>query len=242
MKKYKCLIFDADHTLLDYLADERAAFETLYDELHIPKTDELLSFSRNASESTWIEAGMYDVHDRGVQKRYHQVYREHVEGIFIKIFDTFGAPTNGVTAKEAGEKFLRYLEREGTLLPFAEETLATLSKKSGGNYEICIATNGIISIQTGRLKRLSRYAHGIFISEAVGAIKPLPKFFEKIATETGVKPFDCLMIGDSLFSDVAGAKAVGMDSCWFNPQNAENDTPFHPDYQIQDLRELQKFL
>lgn len=242
MKKYKLLIFDADHTLLDYLADERAAFDALYDELHMPKTDELFSFSRNASESTWIEAGMYDVHDENMQKRYHKVYREHVEGIFAKIFEKFGAPKSGVTAKEAGEKFLRYLEREGALLPFAEETLAALSKKLGGNYEICIATNGIIPIQTGRLKRLSRYAHGIYISEAVGAIKPLPEFFEKIVTEMRVNPFDCLMIGDSLSSDVAGAKRSGMDSCWFNPKNAENDTPFLPDYEIKDLQELLKFL
>ncbi|MBQ8309163.1 MAG: HAD family hydrolase [Clostridia bacterium] len=242
MKQYKCLIFDADHTLLDYLADERAAFDALYDELHMQKTDELFSFSRNASESTWIEAGMYDVHDKTVQGKYHQVYRTHVEGIFAKIFEKFGAPKSGVTAKEAGEKFLRYLEREGALLPFAEETLAALSKKSGGNYEICIATNGIIPIQTGRLKRLSRYAHGIYISEAVGAIKPLPEFFEKIVTEMRVNPFDCLMIGDSLSSDVAGAKRSGMDSCWFNPENAENDTPFLPDYEIKDLQELLKFL
>lgn len=242
MKRYECLIFDADHTLLDYLADERSAFVALYDELGINPTDELLAFSRHASESTWTEAGMYNVHDEGVQKRYHQVYREHVEGIFEKVFARFGKPQKGVTAKEAGEKFLRYLERRANLMPNAEQALATLSQKTGGKYVVCIATNGITPIQEGRLQDLQKYAHATYISEAVGAIKPLPAFFEKLISERGVSPSRCLMIGDSLSSDVAGAKAVGMDSCWFNPQNAENDTPFCPDYQIKDLRELLKFL
>ena len=51
MKKYKYLIFDADHTLYDYIADELQAFRDLYAELGMPVTDELLAFSRHNSET-----------------------------------------------------------------------------------------------------------------------------------------------------------------------------------------------
>ncbi len=238
MKGYKLLIFDADHTLLDYLADERAAFVALYDELSYPQTEEILAFSRFASESTWTEAGMYDVHDKRVQETYHRVYREHVTGIFEKIFAKFGAPENKISPKAAGEKFLRYLERKGALLAGARETLAALSK----NHKICIATNGISPIQRGRLSSLKDFAAQIYISEEVGAIKPLSVFFEKICREQGVLPSECLMIGDSLSSDVAGAKAAGMDSCWYNPRGERNTASVSPDYEIRTLTELQDLL
>ncbi|MBQ7368258.1 MAG: HAD family hydrolase [Clostridia bacterium] len=237
-KHYKLLIFDADHTLLDYLADERAAFVALYDELSYPQTDELLAFSRYASESTWTEAGMYDVHDKNVQQNYHRVYREHVTGIFEKIFAKFGAPETKLSAQTAGEKFLQYLERKGALFSGARETLVALSKR----YKICIATNGISPIQRGRLSELKPFVAELYISEEVGAIKPLPAYFQKICREQGVLPSECLMIGDSLSSDVAGAKAVGMDSCWYNPRSEKNSTPFTPNFEIKTLQELQTLL
>lgn len=236
--KYTCLIFDADHTLLDYLSDEKAAFAALYRELDMPYSEELANFSRRASEETWTAAGMYDVHDETVQKRYHHVYREHVEDIFKRIFEKYGYPKNGISPKAAGEKFLRNLENAGKLLAGAEETLAELAEK----YVVCIATNGLSSIQRGRLQPIEKYARGIYISEETGAIKPLPAFFERIFKDWQVEPKDCLMIGDSLSSDIAGARAVGMDCCWFNPHGQENASSFIPDYEITSLRELENFL
>ena len=41
-KTYRYLIFDADHTLLDYTADEREAFIKTYGEIDIPVQEELL--------------------------------------------------------------------------------------------------------------------------------------------------------------------------------------------------------
>ncbi|MBQ8685843.1 MAG: HAD family hydrolase [Clostridia bacterium] len=233
MKKYTCLIFDADHTLLNYLADERAAFSALYDELGMQKTDELMAFSRRASEETWTEAGMYDVHDQKVQERYHAVYRSHVEEVFKKIFESFPCPI-AISPKAAGEKLLKYLERESLLFPQVKETLQALSKR----YKIAVATNGLSAVQRGRLRGLEQYADGVFISEEMGVIKPLPAFFDKICADLGVKKEACLMIGDSLLSDIAGAIFAEMDSCWYNPAGEPNTTAYKPTYEIQRLSEL----
>lgn len=236
-QKYKYLIFDADHTLLNYFSDERAAFAALYKELGLERTEELMARSRRVSEETWTEAGMYDVHDPRIQENYHKLYRSHVTDVFRKIFAEFGY-SGEISPQTAGEKFLKYLESEGELFPYAEELLKKLSEK----YAVCIATNGLSSIQGGRLKRLKKYVKRIYISEEVGAIKPLSVFFGRIVSDLGAEPGECLMIGDSLFSDVAGAKAAGMDACWFHARGETNDTPYTPDHEISALEELTEIL
>ena len=100
MKKYTHCIFDADHTLLNYLADEKTAFCALYKRLGMPITDELLALSRTASETAWTEAGLYNVTEPAIQKQYHILYRTHTEDIFARIFEKF--PCKTATAKEAG--------------------------------------------------------------------------------------------------------------------------------------------
>ena len=44
-----------------------------------------------------------------------------------------------------------------------------------------------------------------------------------------------LMIGDSLSSDMEGARRAGVDACWFNPQHKPRpqDIPIH--YDIDSL-------
>ena len=237
-KQYACLIFDADHTLLDYIADEYKAFTRLYDEMQVPITQELLLASRNHSEQTWTEAGMYNVHDVRVQKEYHNVYRSHVEDIFKKVYADFPNLDFSYTAKQAGEKFLENLCMHGALMPHAQETVERLSDKADGTYKIVIATNGITPIQRGRLRRFEPLVHGVYISEILGVIKPLPPFFLKILQDINVPAQQCLMVGDSLFSDIIGAKMVGMDCCWYNPDGIKNTTEITPDYEIRSLKEL----
>lgn len=241
-QKITHLIFDADYTLLDYLFDEVAAFERLYRELNIPISKELLLFSRQSSEETWTKSGMYDVHKPSVQKNYHQVYREHLYKVFFDVFQKYPCPNPQTTPQSASERFLTLLEWEGKLLPGVEEVLSSLSEKSGGKYKIYVATNGLTAIQKGRLRPLQAYLYGIFVSEEIGSIKPLPAFFERMIKDMGTSFENCLMIGDSLFSDVAGAKSVGMKSCWLNVEGVENNTPFTPEFTISSLKELFELL
>lgn len=239
MKNYNYLIFDADHTLYDYIADELQAFRDLYAEISLPITDGLLAFSRRASEEVWTEAGLYDVHSPRIQAEYHRLYRSHVEGIFRRVFKKFPCAAD---PKKVGERFLYYLSKQGRLYPQAKELLSALSKNQGGRYEIVIATNGLHFIQDGRLKEIKGLVKEVFISENVGAIKPLPAFFERILSVLGAGAEECLMIGDSLSSDIAGAKSAGIDACWYNPARKSAQGKVLPDYQISDLWELQKIL
>jgi 2-haloacid dehalogenase len=229
--KYKFLIFDADHTLLNYIQDELAAFQTLYQEIGLPITQELMQKSRNYSEEEWMKAGLYNVNDIHTQKHYHTLYRTHVNGIFKRIFSELGYTGN---EEKAGARFLKLLERESVLMSGAEETLKALQKKA----RIFIATNGVSSIQNGRLRRIQGLFEKAYISEEIGKIKPLSGFFERILTDLNAKREECLMIGDSLSSDIAGAKKAGIDACWVNVHSQTNDTGIVPDYEIHSLIEL----
>ena len=47
-----------------------------------------------------------------------------------------------------------------------------------------------------------------------------------------------LMVGDSLSSDVQGGVNAGLDTCWYNPNHAENPGKVVPTYEISSLEEL----
>ncbi|MBR2376132.1 MAG: HAD-IA family hydrolase [Clostridia bacterium] len=240
-KRYRYIVFDADHTLVNYLADERAAFLALYAETGVEVTDELLAYSRRFSEEAWTDAGLYDVHTERIQKEYHALYRSHVSEIFARITLAYSVQFP-YSAEEMGKRFLKCLEKDGILLSDAEEVLGYLSENTGGRYALSVATNGLSAIQNKRLSHLQKYFSHTFISEEMGLIKPLPAFFERVLRVLGAQKEECLIVGDSLSSDVAGAIASGIDSCWLNARGVENGTEFCPTYEIRELLELKKFL
>ena len=237
MKKYKYLIFDADHTLIDFAADEREAFKRIFAECGMATSREMLDRCRALSEKTWDDAGLSAVDDERIQRTYHDLYRSHLDLLFTRIYREF-PPVRPISPREAGEKFLRYLEDGGAQVKDAEKVLFALAEPFGGQYRICVATNGLHSIQTGRLRALEKYIYKLYISEDVGVIKPLSAFFFRVLSDLNAEKSECLMIGDSLQSDIAGAEGAGIDSCWLNAERKENRSDVKPDYEISSLKEL----
>ena len=231
MKKYKVIIFDADHTLIDYLEDEKAVLRELLPALGIDATEEIVSECDDVSNDTWAEAGLNNVSDPYIQKEYHRLYVTHTEDLFQNLFAKY--PSNA-DPKATGLRFLKMLERPSILCEGAGEVLKALH----GKYIIGIATNAISSLQRPRLQSIAEWIDCIYISEEVGFIKPLPQFFSHILAELGVKKEECLMVGDSLSSDIAGANASGIDSCWLNRKGRPNLSTHIPTYEIHSLAEL----
>ena len=232
MKRYKYLIFDADYTLVNYKQDEIKALRKLYDEIGYPYDEQVLERSHHFSEEAWREAGLYDVHLEEIQRRYHELYLLHVKELFIKEFAITGFDYD---PQLASDKLMDYLSADGYLMDGAEQTLKELS---GRGYTICVATNGMIKMQTGRIRPLQAYVHKLFASEAIGEIKPNKRFYQALFSELQATADECLMIGDSLFSDIAGACAVGMDSCWIDNRKMEECNQIQPTYHIASLLDL----
>lgn len=242
--RYTHVVFDADDTLLCYRADEREAFSRLFLSLEIPISEELLSFSNDVSEEIWTTTGLYDVHSPRIQREYHDLYRAHIEHVFDAIFAFCKEQYKGVrlhtTPARARDLFLQELARGGHYVNGAIDTLSALKERG---YILSVATNGLTSVQRGRIAPLSHFFTHIFISESLGAIKPSASFFEQMLALSHTEKEQCLFVGDSLLSDVAGAKHAGIDCCFFNPNKKEvpENLPA-PDYTIEKLTDLLAFL
>jgi HAD superfamily hydrolase (TIGR01509 family) len=83
----------------------------------------------------------------------------------------------------------------------------------------------------------------IVVSDEVGWRKPAPTIFQRTLATMGLRPDETLFVGDRIDIDVAGARSVGMDAAWLNP-DAEPRPPEHgpPTYELRDLVDLRPIL
>lgn len=84
-------------------------------------------------------------------------------------------------------------------------------------YRLGIITDGDPIKQWEKILRLEldAYFDEVFISDYLGVKKPHRKIFEKALRKMGIEPGEALMVGDRLYSDIYGAKQVGMKTAWF---------------------------
>jgi len=90
----------------------------------------------------------------------------------------------------------------------SEEYLMLLKDivKNGIFERICIASNS-------RRKSLTQLAESVKAKIVVPGIlvrKPSPKYFERVLNELDCEPHQAVMIGDTLTTDISGAKKVGI--------------------------------
>ena len=107
---------------------------------------------------------------------------------------------------------------------------------------ICV-TLGSHSVKRGAIVfgcGMKSYFDAVFISEQMGCKKPEKAFFDKVFESIGPeKRNSCLLVGDSLSSDMQGGRNAGVPTCFYGrPENADDRC----DYVIGDLMDLLKLL
>lgn len=85
---------------------------------------------------------------------------------------------------------------------------------------------------------LDGYFAFVIFAQDVQVEKPDPKIFEITAQRAGCELAQLLHVGDSLKTDVAGARNVGAPSVWLNREGVPNDTDIQPDYEVTSLAEI----
>lgn len=226
--RYHTLLFDADETLFDFSRTETAALEDTF----LGHAMEFLPIHferyKEINHELWseLEAGLIS----------SQVLRTER---FARLFDAFKLDLDPVAF--SGE-YLINLGRGAYLLEGAEELCASLSSRG---YRLAIITNGIKEVQHERIRRspLCNTFEQVIVSEEAGYQKPEPGIFDVAFTKLGLQDkAGVLMIGDSLSSDIQGGNRYGIDTCWFNPRAAVNETGVKPTYEIRALHELYSIL
>ena len=225
---YKFLLFDLDHTLLDFDTAEDVALTQLLKEEGVEDIQAYKDYYVPMNKSLWR-----DLEQKKITKQ------ELVNTRFSKMFSHFGIEKDGVYLSE---RYQFYLAQQGQVFSGAMELLDSLIDRG---YELYAATNGITTIQTGRIAQsgLAPYFNQIFISEQLQTQKPDALFYEKIGQQiAGFSKEKTLMIGDSLTADIQGGNNAGIDTIWYNPHHLENHTQAQPTYEVDSYQALLELL
>ncbi len=228
MPQYKILLMDADETLLDFRRSEGYALEHTLKDYGVTMTTEIHELYHAINGVLWKQLETGDI------------TRAHLKTErFKRLFEAIGL--SSADPAVFNERYMTTLGSTGFLLEGAEELLSELS----GRFAVYLITNGTASVQHTRLENsgILPYLSGVYISEEVGADKPSEVFFERVLEALGnPDKRECLVIGDSLSSDIDGGNRVGIDTCWYDPSGLLPPAHIVPTVQVASYGELRRFL
>jgi len=139
-------------------------------------------------------------------------------------------------AAQLAETFPQLRRKKHVTYPDAFGALAALSE----SYSLGLLTNGTPDLQRRKVKGagVEGFFKQILISGDVGIGKPDRRIFEMLLERLKANPEACVMIGNSLTSDVGGAQSAGMRAVWVNRWGKTRDNSIVPDWEISSLDEL----
>ena len=221
---YTFLLFDLDHTLLDFESAEETALTQMLEDMNFPDVQAFKDYYKPMNQGLWK-----DLEQKKLTKQ------ELVDSRFAIGFAHFGISVDGA---EMALRYQDYISLQGQSFLGAEDLLARLEK---AGYQLYGATNGVTAIQEDAwlILQLLLIFKEVFISEQLHTQKPEPAFFDKVGQLIpGFSKEETLMIGDSLTADIAGGNAAGIDTVWYNPDHKENTSPAVPTYVVSEYQEL----
>ena len=206
--KHHNFLFDLDQTLLDFHATERLALKIVVNGNGLSCTDDVIDHFSEYNKYLWLEL------EKGTITR-----NELFTLRFNDLFSRCEGDSSGLDPLKVNSGFIYTMSCNGVEIDGALDFVRKL-KSTIDDARIYIASNGATINAEGRVRTtgLSEYIDGMFISESMGLTKPAPEFFDKCLEYIGEPRETCIMIGDSLTSDMLGAKNSSIESVWFMPQ------------------------
>ena len=224
---FDAVLFDLDYTLFDSAASERKALTKTLLENGIPPTDEAITAYKVINKKLWkmLEREIIDL-------EYLRVNR------FEKLLEALDESKD---PQSLADSYTTNLGECGEFYPEAKPLLERLQ----GVVKMAIVTNGVSKTQRLRLEihDYERFFNAVVVSGEFGTPKPNPAIFSEALRLLGLSKADnVIMVGDSLSSDMEGARISGLTSCWLNPEKGRDTVNADVDYTIQSLSELVEVL
>lgn len=204
----KAVIFDIDDTLYDYIGANVVATEALiaYGAAKYGISKEL--FSEAIEKSKKI-----------VKERIPTSASQHSRVLYCQCtLELLGINSVGDPAELEKVYWGTLLEKMQNMAG-AKEIVAWLKEQ---NIKIGICTDMTAAVQHRKLVKIGikEYVDAMVTSEEVGMEKPNACMFNLVVQKLGVKPEECLMVGDNWRKDIQGAKALGIGGIWYNPKES----------------------
>lgn len=217
--KYEWILFDADETLFSF--NSYLGLKPLLSRYGVEFSEEDYVAFQAVNKPLWIE---------------YQEKKISAKELQTRRFAHLSALT-GQDPLVLNQELMAQMALVSTPLEGVMDMLSALV----GKVKMGIITNGFHALQQKRLEntKTTDFFEMVVVSEVVGAAKPAPEIFEYAFERIeDLNKRSVLMVGDTLTSDILGGNQVGIDTCWFNPQQQPNDTTIQPTYEIQHIRQL----
>ena len=144
-------------------------------------------------------------------------------------------------ARELSRLFHEYRRKRHILFPEVIKVLKEIYKV----YHIGLITNGLPELQWQKIKGvgIELYFENIIISGEINFRKPNEEIFLLAIKRFNITKENCVMVGNSLNSDILGANNVGIYSIWINRRNKEKiKSEIKPNKIITSLLELPEII
>ena len=217
--KYDIILMDIDNTLLDFNAGTREALTGLLARFDLTLTPALEDRFHAINNRLWTA---YEHGEIPKAEIFPTRFREFLGTLGIEM-----------DSLEANAIFARGLQQSAVLIPGCMELLTALR----GKYRLFAVTNGVVATQTPRLEKAGflPFFEQVFISEAMGCKKPEKAFFDKCFRIIGpVDKSRCIILGDSLTSDMQGGRNAGITTCFLGQDTGDPRC----DFVISNLMEF----
>lgn len=216
MQHIKAVLFDLDNTLLDRTHTFERFTRGLLDRYfgHMESTDEVF-------------ARIVELDEDGYKDK-RALFDELIEELPWSV------------RPEPGELMAYYkveYVRNAALKEHAQEIIAHVRTR----FKTGLITNGRTEIQYGKIDRLGIRTgfDVILVSEEAGVKKPDARIFEMALDRLGLKPDQCVYIGDHPVNDIEAAAKLGMETVWVKAnQPWREELTVRPNATIERLSEL----
>lgn len=215
----RVVLCDLDDTLFDHSGATRDALahvRTLSTDLGRWTLDDLDRHHRVALEDlhTEVLAGKWTIEDARLER-------------FRRLMLQSGAADNDCTPETLHSLSWGYrgaYETAWRLVPGAMALVQAI-KRSGAH--LVIVTNNVLREQQLKVERggLGPFVDVLVTSEEFGATKPDPRIILHALDRVNAKPEHAVMFGDSLTTDIEGARRAGVRAVWFNRVGATSTDP-----------------
>lgn len=216
--------------MLDFHASEYKALGIVLTASGLPFSDEIYQAFKATNKALWLEL------EKGTVTRRELFIRR-----FQDVFRRCGGDLSKLDPLAVNDEFIRTMSVNGVLMDGALDFVKKV-KEEIPDARIYIASNGATINAKGRIAStgLDRYIDDLFVSEDMGVAKPATEFFDICLKQIGEPKESCIMIGDSLSSDMLGAKNASLASVWFMPSGdvAEAVKAYDIDYCASSFDEL----
>ena len=225
--QYKAVFIDIDDTLLDYIPCCREAFDAALRALEndgMSRTDVLNDEPAALNDDQLFDL-FFAISGRLFSEAKHgqHTIAEVMELYPAEFCERAGYPADAVDPFK--HAFRAAWGMTHTLVPEAKEVLEALRAKG---YRLFAASNSFGHLQRSRLEQagILHLFEDTYISMDIGYDKPDIRYYEETLRRCGLQPHEVLMVGDSITTDVLGARAAGIDAVYFSRQNSEgSDLP-----------------